>query len=263
MHGTRTPLLVWFWGAYLVTTHTPGLSAVQFQRHLGIKCYETAFQILHRLRAAMVRPERNKIGSDGCHVEVDEAYVGGRIRGEGRGITYKVLVAGAVEVRGLAKPRRKGERLLYAGRLRLALVPSRGKPSLERFVQAAVDKGTKVVTDAWTGYEGLTGLGYLHHPITIGGDQSRIDESLPMIHLVFSNLKAWLLGTHHCVSSRHLPAYLNEFVFRFNRRFYPMTSVDSILSIGMHTTGPTKKTLYNGRWKHPGTLGKGPCASSR
>ena len=131
MHGTRTPLLVWFWGAYLATTHTPGLSAVQFQRQLGIKRYETAFQVLHKLRAAMVRPGREKIGTDGWHVEVDETYVGGRTRGEGRGTTHKVLVAGAVEVRVLTKPRRKGKRQVYAGRLRLALVPSRRAPALE------------------------------------------------------------------------------------------------------------------------------------
>ena len=262
MHGTRTPLLVWFWGAYLATTHTPGLSAVQFQRQLGIKRYETAFQVLHKLRAAMVRPGRDKIGTDGWHVEVDESYVGGRTRGEGRGTTHKVLVAGAVEVRVLTKPRRKGERQLYAGRLRLALVPSRAKPALERFVQAAVEPGTTVVTDAWTGYEGLGALGYEHHPITIGGDQSRTDESLPIIHLVFSNLKAWLLGTHHSVSARHLPAYLNEFVFRFNRRFYPMTAVDSVLGIGMQTTGPTKEALYAGRWIHPGAPGRKGSASS-
>lgn len=254
MHGTRTPLLVWFWGAYLATTYTPGLSAVQFQRQLGIKRYETAFQILHKLRAAMVRPGRGKIGTDGWHVEVDETYVGGRTRGEGHGTTHKVLVAGAVEVRVLTKPRRKGERQLYAGRLRLALIPSRTKPTLERFVQAAVEPGTTVVTDAWTGYEDLTALGYEHHPITINGDQTRTDESLPLIHLVFSNLKAWLLGTHHSVSPRHLPAYLNEFVFRFNRRFHPMTAVDSVLGIGMQTAGPTKEGLYAGTWKHPGIL---------
>ena len=262
MHGTRTPLLVWFWGAYLVTTHTPGLSAVQFQRQLGIKRYETAFQVLHKLRAAMVRAGRDAIGSDGRHVEVDETYVGGRTRGEGRGTTHKVLVAGAVEVRVLKKPRRNGERQLYAGRLRLALVPSRRGPVLERFVQATVEKGSTVVTDGWTGYDGLQGLGYEHHPITISGDQSRTDESLPMIHLVFANLKAWLLGTHHSVSPRHLPAYLNEFVFRFNRRFYPMTAVDSVLGIAMRTTGPTKEGLYSGRWSHPGTTVGTDCAPS-
>ena len=256
MHGTRTPLLVWFWGAYLATTHTPGLSALQFQRQLGIKRYETAFQVLHKLRAAMVRPGREKIGTDGWHVEVDETYVGGRTRGEGRGRTHQVLVAGAVEARVLKKPRRRGERQLYAGRLRLALVPSRRQAALEGFVQANIETGSTIVTDAWTGYDGLPALGYEHHPITIGGDQSRTDESLPLIHMVFSNLKAWLLGTHHSVSPRHLPAYLNEFVFRFNRRFYPMTAVDSVLGIAMRTTGPTKEALYGGRWNHPGTPGK-------
>ena len=252
LHGTRTPLLVWFWGAYLVTTHTPGLSAVQFQRQLGIKRYETAFQVLHRLRAALVRPGRDRIGSDGCHVEVDEAYVGGRTRGEGRGNTRKIVVAGAVEVRVLKKPRRKGERQFCAGRLRLARVPDRGASTLTRFVQSTVEKGSTVVTDAWTGYASLPSLGYPHYPITINGDQTATNEHLPMIHLVFSNLKAWLHGTHHGVSPRHLQAYLNEFVFRFNRRFHPMTAVDSALGIAMRTTGPTHETLYNGNWTHPG-----------
>ena len=172
------------------------------------------------------------------------------------------MVAGAVEVRVLKKPRRKGKRQLYAGRLRLALVPSRGKSALEGFVQAAVEPGTTVVTDGWRGYGGLAALGYGHHPISINGDQTRTDESLPMIHLVFSNLKSWLLGTHHSVSARHLPAYLNEFVFRFNRRFYPMTAVDSVLGIGMRTSGPTKEALYSGRWRHPGAPRRGASASS-
>ena len=262
MHGTRTPLLVWFWGAYLATTHTPGLSATQFQRQLGIKRYETAFQILHKLRAAMVRPGRDKIGTDGVHAEVDETYVGGRTRGEGRGNTHKVIVAGAIEVRELENPRRKGVRQFYAGRLRLALVPSRARLALEDFVQATVEPGTTVVTDDWIGYDGLAELGYEHNPITINDDQSRTDESLPMIHLVFSNLKAWILGTHHSVSARHLPAYLNEFVFRFNRRFYPMTAVDSVLGIGMRTSGPTKEALYSGRWDHPGAPRRRNSASS-
>jgi transposase-like protein len=262
MHGTRTPLLTWLWGAYLATTQTPGLSAVQFQRQLGIKRYETAFQILHRLRTAMVRPGRDSIGSVGWHVEVDETFVGGRTRGEGRGRTHKSLVAAAVEVRVLDKPRRNGERQLYAGRLRLARVPDRGKSSLEAFVKAAVQKGTTVVTDAWTGYEDLPRLGYKHHPIAIRGDHSRTDESLPMVHLVFSNLKAWLAGTHHGVSARHLPAYLNEFVFRFNRRFYPMTAVHSVLGIGMKTTGPTYDDLYDRTWAHPSALTEPLSAST-
>ena len=71
-----------------------------------------------------------------------------------------------------------------------------------------------------------------------------------MIHLVFSNLKVWLLGTHHGVSAQHLPAYLNEFVFRFNRCFYPMTAFASVLGISTRVAGPTYDALYAGRWHH-------------
>jgi hypothetical protein len=85
MHRTKTPLQVWFWGAYLVTPQTPGMSALQFQRQLGVKRYETAFQILHKLRSAMVRPGRDRIGGQ-WPVEVDETWVGGKTRGEGRGV---------------------------------------------------------------------------------------------------------------------------------------------------------------------------------
>lgn len=80
MQSAHTALSTWFWGAYLVTTQTPGQSALQFQRQLGLSRYETVFQILHKLRAGMVRPECGGIG--GAHpVEVDECLVGGNGRG--------------------------------------------------------------------------------------------------------------------------------------------------------------------------------------
>src|SRR5207249_9403276 len=102
MHSSHTPLSTWFWGGYLVSTQTPGQSALQFQRQLGLSRYETAFQILHKLRAGMVRQDRDRIGGNlarGDHVEIDETYVGGAMRGEGRGPKDQVLVCGAVEVR--------------------------------------------------------------------------------------------------------------------------------------------------------------------
>jgi hypothetical protein len=72
-----------------------------------------------------------------------------------------------------------------------------------------------------------------------------------MIHIAFSNLKTWLLGTHHGVSQQHLQAYLNEFVFRFNRRFYPMTAFNSVLGLATQAMAPTYETLYSGEWIHP------------
>lgn len=251
MHATRVPLQAWFLGAYLVTTQTPGMSAVQFQRQLGLTRYETAFQMLHKLRAGMVRPDQDRIGTDWL-VEIDETLVGGRTQGEGRGVHHKEIVAGAIEVRTRLTNAKgeKSRRTVYAGRLRLRQVPDRGSKTLSGFVQENVAKGSLVHTDGWGGYEELSSLGYTHEPLVLDGDPERTDAHLPMIHIAFSNLKTWLKGTHHGVGKEHLQAYLDEFVFRFNRRFYPMTAFASILGIGMNVSGPTYRELYDGKWDH-------------
>lgn len=264
MQGAKTPFSTWFWGAYLVTTNVPGFSALQFQRQLGLKTYKAAFHILHKLRAGMVNPERDLIGGE-YPVEVDECYVGGRTRGEGRGVHHKATVVGAVEVR----PRKDIEaraakwcethhdgiplkKLVYAGRLRLRVVPGRGAEHLSQFVTNTVARSTTIRTDGWQGYDGLAGLDYWHHPLTLAGDPDKAEVHLPMIHLVFSNLKTWINGTHHGVSQQHLQAYLNEYVFRFNRRFYPMTAFNSVLGIACRVVPPTYAQLYSGEWVHPG-----------
>jgi hypothetical protein len=241
-------LHVWFWAAYLVTTQTPGMSALQFQRQMGIGRYETAFQMLHKLRAAMVRPDRDRIGSE-WPVEMDEVYIGGRTRGEGKGVHHMTTVVGAVEVREKREP--KGKRRVYAGRLRMHIVPDRTAKSLLGFAKENVETGAAIVTDGWIGYAGLADLGYVHHAVAERGDPEVAEAFLPMIHLVFSNLKAWIQGTHHGVSQQHLQAYLNEYVFRFNRRFYPMTSFNSVLGIGSVGEAPTYAALYSGEWIHP------------
>lgn len=256
MERSRTPLCTWFWGAYLVTSLTPGISAVQFQRQLGLNRYETAFQMLHKLRAGMVRPERDRIGAE-WPVEIDETYVGGKTRGEGRGVHHQSIVVGAVEIRKgekappghtMARPR-KGK--TYAGRLRLKMIPNRGQRTLENFVTESVEPQAEVITDGWHGYSGLPKLGYYHTQVVMEGDPEKAEQWLPMIHIVFSNLKAWLLGTHHGVSPQHLQAYLNEFTFRFNRRFYPFTTFNSLLGIGVRVEAPTYEQLYSGEWVHP------------
>lgn len=259
MEKTHTPLSTWFWAGYLVTTQTPGMSALQFQRQLGLKRYETAFQILHKLRAGMVRPDRDKIGGE-HPVEVDETLVGGRTRGEGRGVHHKAVVVGAVEVRQRAEPANDNarepkngaptKRSTYAGRLRLRVVSARRMVPLTRFVRENVAQGTLVRTDGFSGYEPLSFMGFQHAPLVMRHDPKAVNEHLPMIHLVFSNLKTWIDGTHHGVSQDHLQAYLNEYVFRFNRRFYPMTTFHSVLGIAVHAESPTYDELYSGDWIH-------------
>ncbi|MFC6519780.1 IS1595 family transposase [Undibacterium arcticum] len=247
MERTHTPLSVWFWAAYLVASQTPGMSDVQFQRQLGLSRYETAFQILHKLRVGMVRPDQDRIGGHpGDHVEADETWVGGRTRGKGRGVHDMVLVAGAVEVRqrkrGGSLDKRKTGR--YAGRVRLAVVPDRSAKSLGGFIERVVTPGATIVTDDWSGYATLGRRGYLHTAVPERGDMQVAETFLPIIHLVFSNLKTWLRGIHHGVSPQHLQAYLNEFTFRFNRRFYPFNAFRSLLGIAGDVTASTYAELY-------------------
>jgi transposase-like protein len=259
MERTHTPLSTWFWAAYLVASQTPGMSAVQFQRQLGLSRYETAFQILHKLRAAMVRPDQDRIGCKSEeHVEADETYIGGRTRGKGKGVHNMVLVAGAVEVRqrkrrGSRNKRRTGR---YAGRVRIAVVSDRSAKSLGGFIKRTVAPGAIIITDDWSGYTNLSEFGYCHTAVVERGDTQVAETFLPIIHLVFSNLKTWLRGTHHGVSPQHLQAYLNEFTFRFNRRFYPFNTFRSLLGIAGDVTAPTYAEFYANK-SQPTTSSKG------
>jgi transposase-like protein len=255
MQSTHQPLSIWFWGAYLVTTQTPGQSALQFQRQLGVSRYETAFQTLHKLRAGMVRPNRDAIGGEHA-VEVDECLVGGKTRGEGRGVHHKAIVLGAVEAR-LRKSEKPGRRQAFAGRLRLQVVKARDAATCCGFVTDNVTKGSIVRTDGWH-YDELKAGGYRHIGIPLHGAAEATDAHLPLIHLIFSNLKTWILGTHHGTSQQHLQAYLNEYTFRFNRRFYPMTAFNSVLGIAARTVPPTYESLYSGEWEHPGSEPRSP-----
>ena len=231
LHRTRVPLQLWFAAAYLVTTHTPGFSAVQLQRQLGLSRYETAWTMLQKLRRAMLRPERDRLSGT---VEVDETYVGGLEegrRGGRRRDSTKAIVVGAVEVRGHG-----------SGRIRLAVVEDLSAASLVSFVQAVVAPGSTLLTDGWQGYAPLR-KGYDHQPSTVG-DPKNASKLFPRVHRAFSNLKTWLKGTHHGVSAKHLPHYLNEFVFRFNRRRTPMAAFQSLLGVSTQYPPTTYKMLY-------------------
>lgn len=225
MHGTRTPLRGWFWAAYLVATHHPGISAKQLQRQLGLSRYETAWLILQKLRRAMVAPEREPLKGE---VEVDEFFLGGLEEGQkgGRQRGRKALCGIAIEVRGQG-----------SGRLRLAVLPDASGDSLGGFVQATIAKGAIVHTDGWSGYLGLSKLGYDHRrrsQLTEPGEQL-----LPRAHRAVSNLKAWLHGTHRGVGDPHLQVYLDEYVFRHNRRRTPMAAFQTLLGLGSYHSPTT------------------------
>lgn len=208
---TKTGLARWFLAIWLVTSSKGGISAMELQRQMGFGSYQTAWSWLHKIRKAMVRPGRQPLAA---RVEADETLVGGARPGRpGRGAAGKTVVAGAVEA--AAGPGRK-RRL---GRLRLQAVADASAASLEAFLAAAVAPPAAVTTDGWRGYAQLDRAGYAHQPINLTAGWGDAVLRLPAIHLVFGLAKRWLLGTHHgAVGRKHLQAYLDEYVFRFNRR---------------------------------------------
>lgn len=241
MHRTHLPIHVWFWAAYLVTTHTPGISAVQLQRQLGISKVDSAWFLLHRLRQGMVRAERAPLGGI---VEADESYVGGPAKGrKGRGVREaptKTLIVGAVEI--VSFQNKKGEHEERAGRIRLEILRSASEDNIGKFLKKNVAAGSTVRSDGWRGYSQTALKGY-RHVRQVQGSPEYAKELAPHIHRVFSNLKSWLIGIHHGVAPKYLQSYLDEFVFRFNRRSYPMVAFRSLLEIVTQKTPLKLKNL--------------------
>lgn len=231
MHRSKVPLQDWFEAAYHVATFTPGLSAVQLQRQLGLRNHETAWYLLHRLRKGMVNDARSQIAG---LIEADETLIGGPEKGKrGRGAAGKSLVVGAVEV--LVYQDKNGKRCERAGRLRLALIPDATEESLGAFLTKNVKPKSRIRTDGWKGYSDAALEDFVHH-VRIVGSPQRAHKRFPHIHRVFGNLKTWLNGTHHGVYPKYLPSYLDEFVFRFNRRGTPMAAFQTLLGLSTQKT---------------------------
>ncbi len=232
MHGSKLSLGLWFWAAYLMATHSNGISALQLQRQLGLGSYKTAWLLCAKLRAAMVDPQRNPLTG---LVEVHETTIHYRHRqaaaagGFGRSPKGKLLIAGACEIKA------KGP-----GRLRLAHVTDASAASLQGFIAAALAPDSTAMTDGWQGYASLPNI-IAHHPEVVGTRKAH--EVLPWIHRVFSNFKTWALGVYHGLRDKHLQAYLDEFVFRFNRRRSRPAAFRSLLVFATRRRTITYKML--------------------
>lgn len=200
---TRLPLSLWFEAMWYVVNQKQGASALGVHRVLGVS-YLTAWRWLHKLRRAMVRPGRDRLAGT---VEVDEVYIGGEKPGKrGRGATGKALVLVAAQADG---PR--------IGRIRLVRVANASQAVLTPAVRGIIAPQAQVLTDDWDGYGGLAQAGYDRQVVR---KSAVVGENLlPRANRVASLLQRWLLGTHQgAVAHSHLDYYLDEFVFRFNRR---------------------------------------------
>lgn len=205
-HASRVPLRKWFLAMFFLARHKQGISALQLQRNLGLGSYQTAWTLLHKLRSTLGRRPGQLLKG---FVEADETFVGGPRSGgkRGRGAPNKTMVAVLVE---------RNER--SAGAAFLAVVPDGSFESLGPTVRGAIEgANTTLLTDGHKGYLPLAAQG-VDHEAHVQGVPARAAEILPWVHIIISNLKAWLLGTFRGVSPKHLPRYLLEFSYRLNRR---------------------------------------------
>lgn len=192
---------------WFVISQKDGASALGLKRVLGLGSYQTAWTWLHKLRRAMVRPDRDRLHG---RIEVDETYVGGAGKGKrGRGCEKKEIVVIALEVHSP-----KG-----FGRVRMRRLPDVSGSSLVPFVCDVAQKGAEILTDGWSGYNELSECGYKHKRTVLSNTGDPAHVSMPGVHRISALLKRWLLSTHQgAVSAKHLEYYLDEYTFRFNRR---------------------------------------------
>lgn len=206
LHATRVPLRVWLLAMFFLGRHKKGISALQFQKDAGLGSYQTAWTLLHKLRSGLFAQASHRLTGA---VEADETYIGGYQPGQlGRGVG-KTGIAVAVE-----------RRRASAGAVRLAVVRHASTEELTSFVRGVIDaRKATVFTDGWQAYKALARQGVRHRPRR-GGHGPEASGVLPWAHTVFGNLKTWLKGTFHGVSPKHLQRYLDEFVYRFDRRWH-------------------------------------------
>jgi Zn ribbon nucleic-acid-binding protein len=194
LEKTRKPFKVWFRAVFEISSRRNGISAKDLERIMGFGSYKTAWTWLHKIRAALVTPDRERLSKD---VEIDEAFVGGKRAGKSM-----VLVATETD-----------------GRVRFAHALTNDAETLKAFADASVAPEAAVTSDGHAGYN-ATSLGDRDHEMIIQTPaERRVKDTLQTIHWAVSLLKRWLLGTHAgAVKPRYLQAYLDEFTFRWNRR---------------------------------------------
>jgi transposase len=217
---TRTPLQMWFYAIYLFVTTRHGVSGKELQRELGVT-YKTAYRIGMQIRKLMEQADIQ--GLLVGHVELDEAYVGGRRSGKrGRGAAGKTMVMGMVE-RG--------------GRMTAQVIPDVRKETLRGVVLENVEPGSVVSTDELISYGLLTDDGFIHGTVKHGAKEwsyydYRTGETFHTnsIEGFWKLYKASVRSTHIQISGKHLPKYLAEFVYRSNHRGLGNLMFDALLA---------------------------------
>lgn len=234
MEHSQLPYLMWLMAIHLVTATKKSFSALELQRQLGHKRYEPIWYMLHKIRRAMGKQEA-RYRLEG-YIELDDGYftVGDphpEPTKAGRGSTTKACVLVAVESTPTdtnPRDRNKPKRGRKCGRLAMQVVDRLTGSHVKSLIGNKMEGRATVHTDGYSSYKGLDQLVETHH-VTSGAAPEDVDELFPWVHIVISNAKRLILGIHHNVRSTYLQNYLNEFCWKFNRRYQLQKQFDWLL----------------------------------
>lgn len=220
LHATKLPLVKWFWVIYLVASDKGGISALRISKHLGVS-WITARNMLRKIRKAMAH--RDSIYRLANIIEFDDTYVGGKRAGKrGRGAEGKTPVLVAVETR------EKG-----AGFVAMQAVDTVSNETVRKFLSKHLEVGQTVKTDALPALNAVKETQQHEKRVT---PPEKVSGWLPLVHIMIGNMKQFINGTFHGVSSSYLQEYLDEFCYRFNRRFWeselPLRLLNACLAHG-------------------------------
>ena len=214
-HDSKLPLWKWFLAAYIMSESKKGVSANQMKRMVGVS-YKTAWYLCHRIRAAMTVTNPEPLTGT---VEVDETYVGGKVRGKGRGYRdNKTMVVGAIQ-RG--------------GNVRLKVEKHNDRRTLHGFIEAHIDDDAEAIyTDEWPAYQGISDENTRHETVNHKQEEwVRADVHTNTVEGVWSLFKRSIVGFYHQLSEKHMDAYLDEFEWRFNNRDNPYLFRDTLMKL--------------------------------
>jgi len=207
--ATKLPLTTWFLAMFLLTQQKNGISALELKRHLGVS-YLTAWRVKHKLLQVMKeRDDQTRLKGV---IEVDDTYWGGERHGAkpGRGSPNKIPFIAALSCNEEGHPIE----------LCLGKVAGFRTREVERFAKRHFDPNAIVLTDGLACFRGVASAGFEHQPVVTGGGyRSMALPEFQWLNTVLGNVKNSLHGSYHQVSSKHLPRFLAEFCYRFNRRF--------------------------------------------
>ena len=215
LHDTHLPLRKWLIATYLMIESKKGISALQLKRTLDV-AYKTAWYLCHRIRAAV--EDAYPMPLKGI-VEIDETFIGGKVRGRGRGYKgNKAIVVGAVQ---------RGDRIV------LEVIKYRDRATLHSFIEEhTADETIAYFTDDWAPYDGIADHNTVHETVNHSAEEwVRGDVHTNSAEGVWALLKRSIIGAYHQVSVKHLQAYLDELEWRFNNRDNPWLFRDTLLKL--------------------------------